>query len=739
MNQSYRPGEIINCRVRHVYPSGVYVMVDGCVEGYIRRRELTLSGDVDPRKAVKEDEELRAMVMESAAPGRWLPLSVRETLPDPWPDFLRTYRVGDVIPVTVKHLLTDGVRVEHKPGIDGIIPLSEMVSDYDLTKPEEALWTDDQTEASIIYLDPVRRRLLLSIRRWIKRRSMADDVLATLRRADTDSRAEWPIPREQDRAEQIVLSGPLLIVEDQVAVRKALMQRLGKFGLTVIGAESAAEALVLCENNTFAGAFIDLDMPTVSGLALIQELAEAYPDLPVAVMSGPEVIADRASELADLGIITAFAKPLDEQEILDCLRQLARGETPQFTLPQPAAVVHERGYFAPATTLNDGESAEVRLQRVLTSLVDELKADLGVVFHLDLSAWSITIVAQDGPQSLPTQGLYFLTASPVKDLIMEGGYIAHGSVSADRSGRYRNLLALLPFESIIGWPLEACGRVEHALFLFSRQPNAFGPIGLRDAHAAARLLQSLLEGQALETRILSISRRMLSGELASAFGHEVYNQLTALESQILSASDAISEYSDNRSDEPVLIESLMEARSIAAKFRQEVRKFQGLMLNTDSQEVDVEEVLGVVLDHIKPLAYRYGVELSYDAVDELPLAAANDIRLQHVFLNLLLNAIQHTNGLPDRQGRLDVRVATAEAGGQTWVRLQFIDNGLGIHRRQWESVFAFGFTTREDGSGLGLYIARNLLESMGGRIYIQESRKLLGTTFVVELPVARMP
>ena len=49
----------------------------------------------------------------------------------------------------------------------------------------------------------------------------------------------------------------------------------------------------------------------------------------------------------------------------------------------------------------------------------------------------------------------------------------------------------------------------------------------------------------------------------------------------------------------------------------------------------------------------------------------------------------------------------------------------------------YGVTMREDGSGLGLYIARSLVESMGGRLYVADSLMLLGTTFAVELPAAR--
>jgi signal transduction histidine kinase len=53
----------------------------------------------------------------------------------------------------------------------------------------------------------------------------------------------------------------------------------------------------------------------------------------------------------------------------------------------------------------------------------------------------------------------------------------------------------------------------------------------------------------------------------------------------------------------------------------------------------------------------------------------------------------------------------------------------------WERIFQPGFTTREEeGSGLGLYISRSLVETMGGRIYVANSHILWGSTFVIELP-----
>jgi signal transduction histidine kinase len=62
------------------------------------------------------------------------------------------------------------------------------------------------------------------------------------------------------------------------------------------------------------------------------------------------------------------------------------------------------------------------------------------------------------------------------------------------------------------------------------------------------------------------------------------------------------------------------------------------------------------------------------------------------------------------------------------------DDGPGIHHRLWEKIFDAGFSTRKDGSGLGLYISRYILSTMGGKIYVLDSHILQGTTFAVDLP-----
>ncbi len=109
--------------------------------------------------------------------------------------------------------------------------------------------------------------------------------------------------------------------------------------------------------------------------------------------------------------------------------------------------------------------------------------------------------------------------------------------------------------------------------------------------------------------------------------------------------------------------------------------------------------------------------------------------LQQVLVNLLLNAIQQielTHGR--RGGQVMVRLTQTQYDGQVSHRIHIEDDGPGIHRRLWDRIFEMGYTERVDGSGMGLFISRNLIETLGGRLFVVESAVGWGSAFVVELP-----
>jgi signal transduction histidine kinase len=92
--------------------------------------------------------------------------------------------------------------------------------------------------------------------------------------------------------------------------------------------------------------------------------------------------------------------------------------------------------------------------------------------------------------------------------------------------------------------------------------------------------------------------------------------------------------------------------------------------------------------------------------------------LEQVLLNVLLNAVQQIAELrPDSGGWIHVGIDPPfERGGRTFFRILIKENGPGIHTGLWDRIFEAGYTTRADGSGIGLYISWKLMEGLEGRI-----------------------
>jgi signal transduction histidine kinase len=110
---------------------------------------------------------------------------------------------------------------------------------------------------------------------------------------------------------------------------------------------------------------------------------------------------------------------------------------------------------------------------------------------------------------------------------------------------------------------------------------------------------------------------------------------------------------------------------------------------------------------------------------------------RQAFLNLLLNALQHTaaTGVRGNFVRISVRSDVPGEGSRRFAEIRFADNAWGMHTGDRERVFEMFFTTRKHGSGLGLYVTRLIIESLGGEVTVEETTKFVGTTFLVRLPL----
>jgi PAS domain S-box-containing protein len=158
------------------------------------------------------------------------------------------------------------------------------------------------------------------------------------------------------------------------------------------------------------------------------------------------------------------------------------------------------------------------------------------------------------------------------------------------------------------------------------------------------------------------------------------------------------------------------------------------------ETVDAAKVTETVVDAARTHLPE-GVTLTLDAPKHLPPVAADEQQLRQVLVNLVENAVKYS---PDG-GPVEVKVERGERG----VRWAVSDRGLGIppaeRRRVFEKFYRLdpNMTRGIGGTGLGLYICRELVRRLEGRIWVEGNKAALnegkGSTFFIEIPVAERP
>jgi PAS domain S-box-containing protein len=225
------------------------------------------------------------------------------------------------------------------------------------------------------------------------------------------------------------------------------------------------------------------------------------------------------------------------------------------------------------------------------------------------------------------------------------------------------------------------------------------------------------------------SRLSVVGELIGSIAHEITQPLAAASTNA-SAALRLLESRNLAAQVPLLTEILTDIRnqshsasSVVDRLRSLVRKqaFQLEPLRVNDVATELDRLVG-------PEARRRGITLRTTLAPDDPAVTADRICLQQVVLNVIFNAMDAV-GQQDQERvvHLTTRRATDRA------EIVVNDSGVGVSTSDASRVFDPFFTTKKDGVGLGLTVARSLIEAQGGQITIAPSERR-GATFVVSLP-----
>jgi signal transduction histidine kinase/predicted RNA-binding protein with RPS1 domain/ActR/RegA family two-component response regulator len=758
VKQPHSVGERVAVQIEKLYPYGIFVRLDDGTRGYIRRRELSWQSDREPQQLVYVGQQIEAIVQELPTAGRMLELSVRATLPDPWEKFITTCRVGDAVQATVKRLMPHGVYTEIVPGVNGLIPRTELAT-WEIPKAEDLFWIGDHIEAIVTTINGKTRSLQLSIRMRIKQlQGITDSQIPDQQSDDStsiQSETSYSQPRvesttSEESTQMVAIAsgteyvGPILVVDDEIC--EPLVAWLRRHSYTADAAETSLDALEKTRQQHYGLLLVDLELKGMDGLSLIRQMRADGVEAKVAVMSATERLSERIAEIEELGIVGVFAKPLDLEEMEQLISRIGQGET--LPLWQGTAAEYQNIEAKPfqefLITENTGGSLRDQLHIGLAKLIETTSAEIAVVFYLDPASQAVSILADAGTSLLIAEAIHSLDDSPVKDVIREREPVFENRILSHEQlqRRFRKLLNLLPFDSCIGVPIETRSHVSHALFLFHRHQDSFHQHDLRDALATATFFAALIERQVFDHQVLSLGKFLLAGQLAAGFGHEINNEMSGLEIQLRNLQTDYRSLAQRALGQADVVEitdlqqAVNDLVETARKLRGTAELFQGLLRAESEETLDVHDTLRKAATLLRPVRQKNSVKLQIIPAANLPLALGSDVRLQQVFLNIMLNAIQHVSAKPKEHRSLEVVTWYADDRTERQIKIYFHDTGPGIHKQLWEKIFDLGFSTRPDGTGLGLFVARSLVESLGGKITVLRSIVPAGTTFLIELRAA---
>ena len=218
------------------------------------------------------------------------------------------------------------------------------------------------------------------------------------------------------------------------------------------------------------------------------------------------------------------------------------------------------------------------------------------------------------------------------------------------------------------------------------------------------------------------------GAVASGLAHEIRNPLNSLyiNSQILAEMlTALPETTDRKEELLALARANMKVTGRLNDILSEFLRF-ARPTATEFVVADLNRVVADTLRFLEVDFARRGIELDSSFYPEpLPLFA-DEKQLRQVLLNILLNAEEAI----DKEQKI-IRVTTGSERGRPFVRVT--DNGRGIPREVRKQIFQLFFSTRKNGTGLGLPIVRKIVREHGGKIGIR-SREGRGTTVTISLP-----
>ena len=224
-----------------------------------------------------------------------------------------------------------------------------------------------------------------------------------------------------------------------------------------------------------------------------------------------------------------------------------------------------------------------------------------------------------------------------------------------------------------------------------------------------------------------MNRVSMMGEMAASLAHEIKQPIAAAINSANSCIEWLAHEPPNLDRARASATRIDKYGNRAAEI---IDRIRSLYKKSPPQRelVDVNRIIREIVTLLDGEATRSSVAMRTELAGELPEVMADHVQLQQVFMNLMLNAIE---AMKNAGGELTLK-SQLEQDGQLLVSVS--DTGPGLPNGNTEQIFSAFFTTKPQGSGMGLAISRSIVESHGGRLRASANGER-GAIFCFTLPI----
>lgn len=484
----------------------------------------------------------------------------------------------------------------------------------------------------------------------------------------------------------------VLVVDDEKDIREGSERVLTRAGFLVFKASRGDEALKFLQNETVSIMLLDLMMPGIGGMEVLQQVQEINKDILVIVITGYATV-ETAIEAMKQGAYDFIPKPFEP----DQLRLVVNRAAEKIRLTMEAEKLEQER----RRNLADLDTEKSRIRTIIDSLPNGVvvtNVQGQVVLMNPAFRWHFNVEPEHDP------GDQIESYVPDKELctlimdISKGKFVDYDDIPAYEFALPNEKYLVARGQPVLGERRECVGAV----------------VNIEDI-----------------TALKTLDR--LKSEFVAKVSHELRSPLSTIHEQLaVVISDMVGEISKH--DQHILSRAKEKTQGLISLIGDllDLSRIEAGVVCSEPKPVRLEDLLQSIVDFLESKTKGRNQSITLVLPEKpLPLVTADPMALESILGNLITNAINYTQ----EGGKISVEADHAGIN----VRVKVTDNGFGIAEKHIGNIFDRFYRVKDEktryitGTGLGLPIVKGLVDSMGGFIDV-ESIPGEGSAFTVLIP-----